>query len=683
MHENYTTPHNGGQNCDAVLTGHPSAIDAYIRTDWHLVPIKPGSKGPNTKGWNALTDKLQTSHDLPINWGIGLAHAYSKTMALDVDDWAEAAKDLQAQGIDLHDLYTAKDAVTVESGREGHGKLLYAMPFGIVLPSKKLIKINPDGSRKNYLEFRCGTANGLTVQDVLPPSIHPDTGQPYRWGGAGHWSRLPMIPPDLLGYWNRLIEKDADRIIPADTEIDASWDDIKSALSAIPPDIDRDNWIAIGMALHWAGSQRGELDAAFDLWDSWSAGSEGSPAMKYRGPEDLMTSWPGFRQENGRTLGTLFHLAREHGWTRPLPSAAEIFAGVSSADNGSILDRLKALSATNRLSEMQANLRNDFFVLAEMALAGMMTLFYGPFNSGKTLLLFRLLLDAIKDGRIKGEDVFYINADDNYKGLYTKARIAAEHGFQMISPQEANISPQEVLELLSTLAKSGGVNGKVVILDTLKKFTDMMSKRAQAALYETLRGLVTKGATIIIAGHTNKHRDANGNHVYEGTSDTMNDIDCAYSLYRMSEPDAETQVVEFRREKDRGAIIAKVSYQYIKRDGMSYRDMLESVQRLNNQQADRVTRENVERDLKEKYESEMLFVQGLLKDGPKNQTEILTARETSKNSLAGGVSMRSLRAALDQLTDIAWNISRNENNAKIYHLMVGSEKENCKNRSGV
>ena len=33
------------------------------------------------------------------------------------------------------------------------------------------------------LEFRCGTADGLTVQDVLPPSMHPDTGMPYRWGG--------------------------------------------------------------------------------------------------------------------------------------------------------------------------------------------------------------------------------------------------------------------------------------------------------------------------------------------------------------------------------------------------------------------------------------------------------------------------------------------------------------------
>ena len=249
-----------------------------------------------------------------------------------MDSWAEALADLQAQGIDLQALYTAKDAVTIESGKQGHGKLLYAMPFGIVLPSKKLIRVNPDGSRSNYLEFRCGTANGLTVQDVLPPSIHPETQQPYRWGGTGHWSRLPMMPPELLGYWNRLIEKDNDRRIPTGTEIDASWDDIRSALATIPPDIDRDNWIAVGMALHWAGSQTGQLDAAFDMWDSWSAGTETNPAMKYRGPEDLMTSWPGFRPENGRTLGTLFHLAREHGWTRPVPSAEEIFAGIGDTN---------------------------------------------------------------------------------------------------------------------------------------------------------------------------------------------------------------------------------------------------------------------------------------------------------------------------------------------------------------
>jgi hypothetical protein len=53
------------------------------------------------------------------------------------------------------------------------------------------------------LEFRCATRDGLTVQDVLPPSIHPDTGQPYRWGGKGDWWDIPEIPQTLLTVWQQ------------------------------------------------------------------------------------------------------------------------------------------------------------------------------------------------------------------------------------------------------------------------------------------------------------------------------------------------------------------------------------------------------------------------------------------------------------------------------------------------
>jgi putative DNA primase/helicase len=53
------------------------------------------------------------------------------------------------------------------------------------------------------LEFRCGTADGLTVQDVLPPSMHPDTGMPYRWGGKGDCSSIPEIPAALLAAWQQ------------------------------------------------------------------------------------------------------------------------------------------------------------------------------------------------------------------------------------------------------------------------------------------------------------------------------------------------------------------------------------------------------------------------------------------------------------------------------------------------
>lgn len=59
----------------------------------------------------------------------------------------------------------------------------------------------PKAKQITVLEFRCATREGLTVQDVLPPSIHPDTGQPYRWGGKGNHLAIPEIPPALLQVW--------------------------------------------------------------------------------------------------------------------------------------------------------------------------------------------------------------------------------------------------------------------------------------------------------------------------------------------------------------------------------------------------------------------------------------------------------------------------------------------------
>ena len=118
---------------------HPASIDAYIRHGWSLVPIPANTKGPRTLGWNLKQSALKSQSDLPPGYGIGLAHAYSGTMALDIDNWAVATSLLVEHDIDLRALYDAPDAVIIHSGKPGRGKLLYAMPFGAALPSKKIL----------------------------------------------------------------------------------------------------------------------------------------------------------------------------------------------------------------------------------------------------------------------------------------------------------------------------------------------------------------------------------------------------------------------------------------------------------------------------------------------------------------------------------------------------------------
>lgn len=338
----------------------------------------------------------------------------------------------------------------------------------------------------------------------------------------------------------------------------------------------------------------------------------------------------------------------------------------------SALERLKKLSVTNRITEMEANLKNDVFIFPDLALSGQITLFYAWPSTGKTIFFLRFMRDAIESGQLKGDDVFYINADDSYKGLLTKAKVAEKFGFSMISPSEAGISPQIILDMLVEISADDDANGKIILLDTLKKFADMMSKNSQKELYEILRRFIAKGGTVIIAGHANKHKSPDGNLIYEGTSDTMNDVDCVYSMYRMSEPEDESQVVEFRREKDRGDVIAKISYKYQKIPG--YMDMVNSITCMDDNEVQRIITETQHKELKEKHEFAMLFVSSLLEiHGSLNQSAIINALAEDE-SINGEITKRGLITALKQLTGVVWSVKRGEKYALIYSL-IGADAD--------
>lgn len=103
---------------------------------------------------------------------------------------------------------------------------------------------------------------------------------------------------------------------------------IVSALEAIPADCARDCWLRVGMALHGLGWEGPDGDAGLEMWDAWSRTGQ----QKYAGRHDLETCWKSFRR-GGVTLGTLFHLAEEHGWrpaNRPVAGAV-VAASVGAA----------------------------------------------------------------------------------------------------------------------------------------------------------------------------------------------------------------------------------------------------------------------------------------------------------------------------------------------------------------
>lgn len=300
-------------------------FDSYTSLGWHLVPIPPGQKCPTVKGWNEAENCITDSGRIPEGWNIGLAHAYSGTAAIDIDVLADATAYLASHGIDLNALLNAPDAVRIESGREGRTKLLYALPFGLPIASKKMIATAPDGTKYNFIDFRCATAGGLTVQDVLPPSTHPDTNRSYEWGGHGSFDNLPTMPQALVELWHSLISHTDDELPPSDPKL-IELETIRSALEFIDPGISREEWIHVGMALHHAGEVIGNNDAAMMLFNTWSAKSKD----KYKGERDIRTVWRSFKSmaNRGIRIDTLFYYARENGWVAT--DASKLFTTVKS-----------------------------------------------------------------------------------------------------------------------------------------------------------------------------------------------------------------------------------------------------------------------------------------------------------------------------------------------------------------
>ena len=86
----------------------------------------------------------------------------------------------------------------------GRGRrITFRVPDGVDLPYCKLNWPTESDPKKKYtvVEFRA-SGDGKQRQDVLPPTIHPDTGKPYTWQVQppkdGEW---PTPPDWVLAIW--------------------------------------------------------------------------------------------------------------------------------------------------------------------------------------------------------------------------------------------------------------------------------------------------------------------------------------------------------------------------------------------------------------------------------------------------------------------------------------------------
>lgn len=195
--------------------------------------------------------------------------------------------------------------MSIFSGKSNSAKLIYRLTSELGPLKTKMIR-NNEG--KSMLEFRCASSDGLTVQDVIPPSIHP-SGTLYQWGGKGSILAIPTIPHILLDLWLSLIKSpvkinQTNHIQPLESPREVAR--VQLALTYISADCDYVTYRNVV----WALMSSGWINA-IDLARNWCMSC--MERYKEHGFDVVVQNYDPLREPR-ISLGTLFKLAKDGGF---------------------------------------------------------------------------------------------------------------------------------------------------------------------------------------------------------------------------------------------------------------------------------------------------------------------------------------------------------------------------------
>lgn len=182
-----------------------------------IVPLPPRSKRPLTENWGNLVisdpDEARRYYLEHPDHNLGVALGPSRVCSFDVDDLEATRLIFTEFGWNLDEL--CEQYPTIQ-GSPGGFRVMFRVPDGAQLQYHALRWPKQDGSGHSVI-WEIRAADTQQRQDVLPPSIHPDTGKPYIWltrpsAAAG----LPPPPDYLLALWS-------------------NWDALKPQLQAVCP----------------------------------------------------------------------------------------------------------------------------------------------------------------------------------------------------------------------------------------------------------------------------------------------------------------------------------------------------------------------------------------------------------------------------------------------------------------
>lgn len=483
---------------------------------------------------------------------------------------------------------------------------------------------------------------------ILPPS----TGKEIEICDAETVEDLVEVGQELIDAVFRHNGREAPRLPVLTTAIVSTGPkQLESLLNRLDPDMGYEDWLHIGMALYHEtdGSEEG-----LSLYDAWS-----SKGTKYSGTKEICAKWSSFKSCLGTpiTVGTIYKMLADQNVDYFEDDFIE--CNYEIVENSQKLNPLAKFSLRGQSAKLEAQIANASPVLGNLAIKGQLTIWYAEFNSGKTLLALHLAIQAIMEGHIDPSNLVYFNLDDSGTGLLDKLNLADEYGFEIIADGHNGFNSANFEPVLTDLLKQNQTKGLIILVDTMKKVVDIMSKSDTTRLSKLLRRLSLQGVTFIGLAHTNKNK-VGGKSQYGGTNDIMSDFDCGYVIDVVSN-EGGVKTVEFTNIKRRGNVPENKSFSYSNANDLSYYQVLASVQEVDPTQLavlKQVEQQKADEDIIDS-------VRRLIGKGINKKMEL--AKEVAKDSQ---VSQKTAIGIMDRYEGMEahWTYSVGLRGAKIYSL---------------
>lgn len=183
----------------------PTSADyaaAYVRRyGIAIVPLPPRAKRPLADDWGnqCLTtpEAARAHYERNPRDNMGAALGPSRLCSLDVDDLEAMRIICEEFGWNLDELAAAHPTI---QGRAPGFRVMFRVPEGVTLAYHSLSWPSPHIATQRVTVFEIRAATDQQRQDVLPPSIHPDTGREYIWLTKPN-GVIPEPPAWLLSLW--------------------------------------------------------------------------------------------------------------------------------------------------------------------------------------------------------------------------------------------------------------------------------------------------------------------------------------------------------------------------------------------------------------------------------------------------------------------------------------------------